>query len=937
MHSEYYEFIDLSNDESRKDACINALKHILSSEFVKVMHEAVRASHGNFNVTKESFWRDIFLPTNGGFIREAPRQGNPNRCPTDPYKKLDSQAWIKYLTFGNQRARNRINVTDSRTFFKYFDIDIKDDDQFSINGKFEIADSHYSKALHVVRGCRNTLFAHENPDAFAQTTFKDIFSCLENMCMLLRPLCKKEWAYQSESVRVYNKLISDFYTALGDTEYTVSKIMINAGIPSSETDAVKELLIETGLTISGDKVTLRGNITVIVDALSRIWLSTYSLEGKASLLRMYLPNFESDTVNALLSKTYAMEQLSESALNELADSGIAKAQHEKARRLLNLKDDNGQENRKEAYRLFNAAAEAGLPESQSQLAHYLLRENDPKGFDKARELLVSAIDRDDPHAYFVLGEAYLVGRGVEKDEKKAYEMFCRGAELGDGEAKSDKARCELYGIGTKKNELALSSLKMLSKTEPSACTYLGWYYYRLNEFDIAVDFARKAADKGNASAQYMLGQCYYYGEGVDEDDLKAVEWFEKASELGNSGAKVMLGQCYYNADGVDKDYDIAFRLFEEAANRGNDVAMYMLGECYYYGNGVDEDVSKAIECYKRSAEQGYPSAQYALGRAYYDGDGVEENDALAVEWFNKASEQGYARAHYMLGKCYYYGDGVERDYEKAAKLFAEGAESGNAPALFMLGNCYYNGEGVKKNYLKAFELFSESAEQEYDLSYYRLGQCCYFGRGTVQSYESAFDWFKKADEAGNSDGTVGVGLCYYDGRGVEKDDIKAFSCFKKASENDNTNALYMLGVCYYYGRGVITNYAVAAELFEKVADIDKKAARLLIDIYTDKTKLLNEKKAVSLSERTNEGSLKVGLMYASKLEGVFYYDKNLDYLNAVKWLEKARAQGEDKAQEHIDKLKRGAKSSPFGEDIAKMMMSMNSPLSSKIKVVFPDE
>jgi TPR repeat protein len=51
-------------------------------------------------------------------------------------------------------------------------------------------------------------------------------------------------------------------------------------------------------------------------------------------------------------------------------------------------------------------------------------------------------------------------------------------------------------------------------------------------FSEAVSWYRKAADGGNAAAQYNLGVMYANGRGVSKNDAQAVAWFRKAAEQG---------------------------------------------------------------------------------------------------------------------------------------------------------------------------------------------------------------------------------------------------------------------------------------------------------------------------------------------------------------------------------------------------------------------
>ena len=42
----------------------------------------------------------------------------------------------------------------------------------------------------------------------------------------------------------------------------------------------------------------------------------------------------------------------------------------------------------------------------------------------------------------------------------------------------------------------------------------------------------KAAENGNAVAQYSVGQMYFYGEGVERDLIDALCWYKRAVKNG---------------------------------------------------------------------------------------------------------------------------------------------------------------------------------------------------------------------------------------------------------------------------------------------------------------------------------------------------------------------------------------------------------------------
>jgi len=60
----------------------------------------------------------------------------------------------------------------------------------------------------------------------------------------------------------------------------------------------------------------------------------------------------------------------------------------------------------------------------------------------------------------------------------------------------------------------------------------------------AVSWYRRAADAGDASAQYNLGLCYADGDGVAKDSELALSWYRRAAEAGHADAQYKLGYCY---------------------------------------------------------------------------------------------------------------------------------------------------------------------------------------------------------------------------------------------------------------------------------------------------------------------------------------------------------------------------------------------------------
>jgi TPR repeat protein len=87
---------------------------------------------------------------------------------------------------------------------------------------------------------------------------------------------------------------------------------------------------------------------------------------------------------------------------------------------------------------------------------------------------------------------------------------------------------------------------------------------------------RKAADRGSAVAEWMMGRLYFDGKGVIRDFTEAATWFRKAAGEGLPVAQWDLGVIYYRGYGVSKDLATARAWLQKAAARGYAPANEML-------------------------------------------------------------------------------------------------------------------------------------------------------------------------------------------------------------------------------------------------------------------------------------------------------------------------------------------------------------------------
>ena len=89
----------------------------------------------------------------------------------------------------------------------------------------------------------------------------------------------------------------------------------------------------------------------------------------------------------------------------------------------------------------------------------------------------------------------------------------------------------------------------------------GLLAYHRGDHAAAMGIWRPLAERGDSSAQYMVGYLYARGEGVVTNSGKAASWYRKAADQGDPDAQLNLGLLYVNGQGVKKSYVSAYKWF----------------------------------------------------------------------------------------------------------------------------------------------------------------------------------------------------------------------------------------------------------------------------------------------------------------------------------------------------------------------------------------
>lgn len=229
------------------------------------------------------------------------------------------------------------------------------------------------------------------------------------------------------------------------------------------------------------------------------------------------------------------------------------------------------------------------------------------------------------------------------------------------------------------------------------------------------------ARAGKLESQFLIGKIlkefadsYWYGMNrIDE----AVDWLKKAADKGCGAAYTKLGMYYYSERYESLDYEKAILLFHKAAELGDAEGVYQLGYSYKNGYGVDKDVYEALSYFLKAAELGNGDAMEEVGIAYYEGNIIEEDKDKAFKYLSNAfimCDYHLKHFYYYLAQCYMNGEGTEKCPEKAVKILEKVCSKNilarNNDERNMLIYCYENGIGTDVNMRRASELRRQDRE-----------------------------------------------------------------------------------------------------------------------------------------------------------------------------------------------------------------------------------
>jgi TPR repeat protein len=332
------------------------------------------------------------------------------------------------------------------------------------------------------------------------------------------------------------------------------------------------------------------------------------------------------------------------------------------------------------------------------------------------------------------------------------------------------------------------------------------------------------ANKGDANAQFQLGELYQKGWLVNHDFALSIRWYKKSAEQGHVYAQYNLGVIYRKGRGVPIDFSEAFLWYRKAAEQGMPQAQNNLACLYFYGLGVEVNSEKALYWYKKAAGQETAKAQYNLGIIYQEGLKIEPDMEEGLRWYKKAAKKGYTEAVKKINvlknqnpKAIFSESAFEFDTDDMIE-YADATESWLKEIVAQTSK-YYNlhnhtkvetvsaqhGEPVNEiaaavddPYLQQpvtkFTWFIDAAEKGEAKAQYSLAVMYEYGLLVKQDYMESIFWYKKAANQGYPEAQHQLGCMYQNGIAIQKNLVESYQWFALAKQSSRFSDIDLLAM-----------------------------------------------------------------------------------------------------------------------------------------------
>ena len=285
---------------------------------------------------------------------------------------------------------------------------------------------------------------------------------------------------------------------------------------------------------------------------------------------------------------------------------------------------------------------------------------------------------------------------AELAEKKIMEQD-KNLEKSDVEIIFNEAQKMLFS----NPEKAKMYLEKIEKHKRLAAAYLAEYY--MDKFDVenTKKWLENAAERGEVSSMYDLGQLYEEEKNYEE----AEKWYKKALGKNYMIPLSRLGNIYEKKG----DYKEAEKWYKKGVQNDNRGAIKNLALLYEKEGNSEESEKLLIKLSEKNDFFGMLS----LSEKYHNEKNYEEAEKID----KKLYELGAVDRINLIGKAEEY----KKNYEEAEKWYLIGANQGNVESMLNLGIFYDKIKGGKDKE-KAAEWYEKASNLNESRAMYLLAQ-----------------------------------------------------------------------------------------------------------------------------------------------------------------------------------------------------------------------
>ena len=304
------------------------------------------------------------------------------------------------------------------------------------------------------------------------------------------------------------------------------------------------------------------------------------------------------------------------------------------------------------------------------------------------------------------------------------------------------------------------------------------------DYSVAVPALQAAAARDDPRAIGLLASLYQHGRGFPHDAAKALSLYSRAAELGDADAQFKLGNMYRLGEGVPIDEAWALTYYRQAAAQGHSAAARNLDELYRASGLSPTPAAASVSPPVRplpaaaappdtataaSRDQPAASASSATSGAT---SGPSDDELRAIELARAAGIEVVLDADAASPAP----PVVPMPRSTAAKGSAEG------PPVFTPSSAVSDLDTVENN--------------EEGMAAYQTAQRHMRGQGVPRDQATGLQWLQRAARAGHVEAKFELALHYFTGQGVNPDEAMAITLLRDATQAGHPQARAKLKQVY---------------------------------------------------------------------------------------------------------------------------------------------